>query len=242
MLTVRNLSKVGLDHDSPLWLHGSISYAIRIFENQGFPLDKVEEYKKSKTDALLPNDCFKKIHPNTNRLIRSATCLCELYLYSGDTRSGWARHRPSKVAVKTSVANLSKGLSDTRFDLHLVPVTEYCSLKGVVINETKSNSSEITIDDYLSQFSYKDENYGEEQAVRLMAIRTTGTENDSVDLRGVKMATLRNLEVVSGNLENIIEEVIVSPHAGSWVADQLEEYVEDDFGGKFSIYQSRLNE
>lgn len=230
MVGVEDLSEVGITSQTPIWLYGSIGQFIDMFEKGGFSVKKVARYVENNADSLPSADCFTDIHAETNQIFRNTTCLCEFFSTAGDTHTAWKRHKPNQVAFRTSVNRLCEALSEDRFEVHVVPVQNYCQLSTVSINPESSTPSKVSISDFVSQFSYKDENHGQEQAIRLVGVRNQGINNDSYfDLRKVGLTKLREREVLSADLDSLIDKVVVSPFAGGWVADLLQEYVKDDF-------------
>ncbi len=231
MVTVRDLSEVDITSQSPIWLYGSIGQFIDMFEKGALPVKKVARYEEDAADSLPSADCFTNIHAETNQVIRNTTCLCEFFSIAGDTHTAWKQHRPNKVAFRTSVDQICEALSEDRFEVHVVPVENYCQLSSVSISSESSTPSKVSVSDFVSQFAYKDENHGQEQAIRLVGTHSRGINDDSLfDLRDVRLTKLRRTEGLSTNLDSLIDEVIVSPFASGWVADILQEYVKDDFG------------
>lgn len=213
-----------------------------MFEKGALPVKKVGRYVDDNTDSLPSTDCFTNIFAGTNQEIRNITCLCEFFSTAGDTHIAWERHRPNKVAIRTSVDRLCEGLFEDRFEVHVVPVQKYCQLSAVTLSPENSTSSKVSVSDFVSQFAYKDENYGQEQAIRLVGIRNRGiNDNSFFDLRDVGLTRLGQTEGLSADLNSLIEEVVISPFAGGWVAGMLQEYAEEDFGVTDCVDQSSLD-
>lgn len=231
MVGVQDLSEVDITSQSLIWLYGSIGQFIDMFEKEALPVKKVARYVEDNADSLPSTDCFTNIRAETNQIIRNTTCLCEFFSTAGDTHTAWKQQRPNQVAFRTSVNRLREALSEDRFEVHVVPVQNYCQLSTVSISPESSTPSKVSTSDFVSQFAYKDENHGQEQAIRLVGVRNQGVNDDSYfDLRDVRLAQLRELEGLSADLDSLIDKVVVSPFAGGWVADMLQEYVKDDFG------------
>lgn len=213
-----------------------------MFEQDSLPVKKVVNYEDDNPESLPSADCLTNVQADTNQMLRNITCLSEFFPGPGDTYTAWKRHRPNKVAFRTSINQLCEELSEERFEVHVVPVRNYGSIEGVSIRPDSSTSSRVSVSDFVSQFSYKDENYGQEQSIRLVGVHNGGINDDSIfDLRGVRQANMRKTEGVSTDIESLIEEVIVSPFAGGWVAGMLQEYVENDFDVTNFIDASQLN-
>lgn len=242
MVYVQDLSDVDITFQTPIWLYRGIGEFIDMLEKSSLPVRKVVNYEEDNPESLPSADCFSNVQAETNQMIRNKTCLSEFFPEPGDTYSAWNRHRPNKVAFRTSIDQLCEGLSEDRFEVHIVPVQNYGSIGSVSIYPDSSTPSRVSVSDFVSQFTYKDENYGQEQAIRLIAIHNGGINEDSYfDLRDVRLANLREPERVSADLDSLIEEVIISPFAGGWVADILQEYIEDDFGITDCVVPSQLN-
>jgi len=242
MVGIQDPSEVGITLQSPIWLYGSIGQFIHMFEKGVLPAKKVDRHVEDNADSLPSADCFTNIHAETNRIIRNTTCLCEFFSIAGDTHTAWKQHRPNQVAFRTSVNQLCETLFEDRFEVYVVPVKNYCQLSTVSISPESSTPSKVSTSDFVSQFAYKDENHGQEQAIRLVGVRNQGINDESYfDLRKVRLATLRELEGLSADLDSLIEKVVVSPFAGGWVADILQEYVKDDFGVTDCVDQSSID-
>ena len=242
MVYVHDLSEFGMTSQTPIWLYGGIGEFIDMFERDSLPAKKVVSYEDDNPESLPSADCFTNVHADTNQIFRNITCLSEFFSGPGDTYTAWKRHRPNKVAFRTSIDQLCEGLSEERFEVHVVPVRNYGSIEAVSISPGSSTPSRVTVSDFVSQFSYKDENYEQEQAIRLVGIHNGGINDDSFfDFQGVRRANMRETERISADLDSLIEEVIISPFAGEWVADMLQEYVEDDFDVTDFVNASQLN-
>jgi hypothetical protein len=241
MTTIYDLSEVGIDSQSSIWLYTDIGYFIQMIEEGALPIDSEVKYARHEGNALPADDCFTNIENKTNRLIRNITCLSEFYSTGGDTRSMWARHRPNQLALQTSIDQLCKALSEDRFELYIVPVTNYCQLDSVSIKPDNSTPSKISASDFVSQFSYKDQSYDQEQAIRLVGIRTGAVgEEGTIDLRRAGTTRIHEHETIAADRDQLINSVIVSPHTGGWIADLLNKYVDCDFGISNSVRQLSL--
>ena len=241
MVIVQDISDIGITAQSSIWLYRDIGYFVDMFEEAALPVDKESKYVENYTGVLPSDDCFTNVHPNTNRIIRDRTCLCEFYSTAGDTYTSWAQHRPNRVAIQTSVDRLCKGLSEDTFRAYIVPVTNYCQLSAVSISPDNSTRSKISVSDFVSQFSYKDQNYTQEQVIRLVGVHAAGIDNSFFNLRKMRAWDLSRLEYMSANLDNLIGEIVISPHAGDWVAKMLQEYIKEDFGLTDCVRQSSLS-
>lgn len=242
MVVVHDLSEVNVDPQSSIWLYGSIGYFIHMIENGDLPTDNVRRHHERNTEALLSDDCFTSIQGETNGIIKNVTCMSEFYSTGGDTRSIWAQHSPHRVALRTSVDQLTDALSEKQFEIHIVPVTNYCQLDSVSINPDDSTPSEVSVSDYVSQFSYKDQSYDREQAIRVVGIHSRAVdENGIIDLRKTTYTQIGMEERMVADRDVLMDEIIVSPHASGWVADLLQEYAEEDFNMPHTIYPSSLS-
>jgi len=242
MVVVQDLSEVGVTSQSSIWLYGSVGQFIDMFEKRALPVKKVARYVEDNANSFPSADCFTNIRAETNQILRNTTCVCEFFSTAGDTHTAWKRHRPNQIAFRTSVNRLCEALSEDRFEVHVVPVQNYCQLSTVSINPESSTPSKVSISDFVSQFAYKHENHGQEQALRLVGVRNQGVNDNSYfNLRDVRLARLREIEELSAGLDSLFDKVVVSPFAGGWVADMLQEYVKDDFGIINCVKQSSID-
>lgn len=207
-----------------------------MFENSVLPMKKTNKFSEDNNQALLPLDCFSDIKPQTNEILRKTTCIREFLPERGDSFDAWKQHRPNQIAFKTSIERIKDALLEERFEAQVIPVCNYCHLGSVSIEAEHSTHSDISISDFLSQFSFKDRNYNREQAIRLVGMRKQApNSDDAFDLRDAKYANLRATEGLAANLASLIKEVLISPYASDWNADMLEIYVKEDFDISVSV-------
>ena len=240
MVTIQGLSKVDISSQTPIWFYSSIGQLIDIFEEKALPANNESQHLDDNPHSLPPNDCFTNIQAETNQLIRDVTCICEFYSTAGDTYTAWAQHKPNQIAIQTSIDQLQTGLLEAEFNIHIVPVTDYCQLDTISINPKNSTQSKITLSDFASQFSHKNDKYTQEQAIRLVGVHSGAISDQSISLRKLRIAKLENVEHMFVDLDTVIEQVIVSPRAGEWVADLLQEYLQEDFGISNCVTHSSL--
>lgn len=230
MIVTQNLSTVNADSETPIWLYSGAGWIIQMAEERGLPVDSLADYISEKEDVIAGEDCFESVHQNTNRDLRSITCIAEFYFSEGDLRSAWARYRPNNFALQTSIDRLSRGLQEDEFNLYAVPITSYTQLNSVLYSGQDSTQSSIVASEFASQFRYKGSTHDREQAIRLIAVPTSVIDNHgTIDLQWLSRTTLGDKPVIDADLETLIDRIIVSPHGSGWIADLLNQYLRDDF-------------
>ena len=242
MIAVQDLSAINADSEAPIWLYANIGWIMQMIEEGGLPVDSVADYISEKKNAIADQDCFDSIDHRTNRDIRNITCIAEFYSSGGDLWSAWARYRPSKFALQTSVDRLSGGLHEDQFKLYIVPVTSYTRLNSVSFTGQNSTRSSIVASEFASQFSYKGASHDSEQAIRLIAVSASVVDGQGkIKLGKLRHTTLEDKEVAAADLDVLIDRIIVSPHAAGWIADLLDQYLCDDFGLTNKVNNSSLS-
>lgn len=235
MVTVDLSPESGVGADDPLWLYCPLSAATFLLETARIPATRACQYAADVPDGLPPTDCLRGVESGTVESVLSNAVLTEFVAHRGESLAMWERRGPSGVAVRTSVASLERAVEADRFAVAITSVSNDDPVGEVRVGTDTGRREPLSLAELWEYFGHKDASYDCETPVRLCGVRTSILDDGQVQHRKLGLAALRKHVGFDVDRRALVDEVVVGPDAGSWVADLLREYATEHFSLEGSI-------